>query len=48
MLLGDMLSVDKYANVATEATVQKKRSKFRQLVPLLTRKDVSHLTKEKS
>jgi len=40
--LGDMLSVDGDADAAVEARVCKEWNKFRQLVPLVTNKDVSH------
>jgi len=39
--LGDMLSVDGDADVAVEARIRIGWNKFRQLVPLLTNKDVS-------
>ena len=39
--LGDMLSVDGDADAAVEARIQTGWNKFRQLVPLLTNKDVS-------
>ena len=39
--LGDMLSVDGDADAALEARIQIGWNKFRQLVPLLTNKDVS-------
>jgi len=39
--LGDMLSVDGDADAAVEARVCKGWNKFRQLVPMLTNKDVS-------
>ena len=39
--LGDMLSVDVYADAVVEARIRIGWSKFRQLVPLLTNKDVS-------
>ena len=39
--LGDMLSVDGHANAAVEAIIRIGWNKFRQLVPLLTNKDVS-------
>ena len=39
--LGDMLSVDGVANAAVEARIQIRWNKFRQLVPLLTNKDIS-------
>ena len=41
--LGDMLRVDGDADAAFEARVHKVQNKFRQLVPLLTNKDVSLL-----
>ena len=40
--LGDMLSVDGDADAAVEARIRIGWNKFRQLVPLLTNKDVSH------
>jgi len=39
--LGDMLSVDGDADAAVEARIRIGSNKFRQLVPLLTNKDVS-------
>ena len=39
--LGDMLSVDGDADAAVEARIRVCWNKFRQLVPLLTNKDVS-------
>jgi len=39
--LGDMLSVDGDTDAAVEARIRIGRNKFRQLVPLLTNKDVS-------
>ena len=39
--LGDMLSVDGDADAAVEASIRIGWNKFRQLVPLLTNKDVS-------
>ena len=39
--LGDMLSVDGDADAAVEARIRIGRNKFRQLVPLLSNKDVS-------
>jgi len=39
--LGDMLSVDGDADAAVEARIRIGWKKFRQLVPLLTNKDVS-------
>ena len=41
ILIGDMLSVDGDADAAVEARIQIGWNKFRQLVPLLTNKDVS-------
>ena len=38
--LGDMLSVDGDADAAVEASIRIGWNKFRQLVPLLTNKDV--------
>jgi len=40
-MVGDMLSVDGYADAAVEARIRIGWNKFRQLVPLLTNKDVS-------
>jgi len=45
--LGDMLSVDGDANAVVEARVRKWRNKFRQLLPLLTKKDASFLMRGK-
>jgi len=45
--LGDMLSVDGDAAAAMEARVHKGLNKFRQLVPLLTNKDISLLMRRK-
>jgi len=45
--LGDMLSVDGNADAAVEARVCKGCHKFRQLVPLLTNKDVLLLMRGK-
>jgi len=45
--LGDMLSVNGDANAAVEARVHKGWNKFRQLVSLLTNKDVSLLMRGK-
>jgi len=45
--LGDMLSVDGDADAAVEARVHKGWNKFRQLVPLLTNKDISLLIRGK-
>jgi len=39
--LGDMLSVDGDADAAVEARIRIDLNKFRQLVPLLTNKDIS-------
>ena len=39
--LGDMLSVDGDADAAVENRIQIGWNKFRQLVPLLTNKDIS-------
>jgi len=39
--LGDMLSVDGVADAAVEARIRILWTEFRQLVPLLTNKDVS-------
>jgi len=39
--LGDMLSVDRDADVAVETRIQNGWNKFKQLVPLLTKKDIS-------
>jgi len=39
--LGDMLTVDGDADVAVEARIQIGWNKFRQLVPLLTNRDMS-------
>ena len=39
--LGDMLSVDRDADAATETRIRIGWKKFRQLVPLLTNKDIS-------
>ena len=41
--LGDMVSVDGDADAAVEARIRIAWNKFRQLVPLLTNKDVSLL-----
>ena len=45
--LSDTLSVDGDANAAVEARLGKGWNTFRQLVPLLTNKDVSLLMREK-
>ena len=39
--LGDMLSVDRDADAAVETRIRIGWNKFRQLVPLLTNKDIS-------
>ena len=39
--LGDMLSMDGYADVAVEARIRIGWNKFKQLVPLLTNRDMS-------
>jgi len=39
--LGDTLSVDEDADAAVENRIRNKQNKFRQLVPLLTNKDIS-------
>jgi len=39
--LGDMLSVDGDADAAVEARIRIEWNKFRQLVPLLTNRDIS-------
>ena len=39
--LGDTVSVDGDADAAVEARIQSQWNKFRQLVPLLTNKDIS-------
>jgi len=39
--LGDMLSVDGDADAAVESTIRIGWNKFRQLIPLLTNKDIS-------
>jgi len=40
-ILGDMLSVDGDADAAVEARIRIGWNKFRQLVPLLTNRDIS-------
>jgi len=45
--LGDMLSVEGDANAAVEARIRVGWSKFRQLVPLLTNKDISLIRRGK-
>jgi len=45
--LGDMLSVDGDADAAVEARVRIGWNKFRQLVPLLTSRDISLIRREK-
>jgi len=42
--LGDMLSVDRDADAAVEARIRIGWNKFRQLVPLLTNRDISLIT----
>jgi len=44
--MGDMLSVDGDADAAVEATKQTRWNKFRQLLPLLTNKDISLIIEE--
>jgi len=44
--LGDMLSVDGDADAAVETRIQTGSNKFRQLVPLLTSKDIIDSVKE--
>jgi len=44
--LGDMLSVDGDADAAVEARIRIGWNKFRQLVPLLTDKDVSLIVQQ--
>jgi len=44
--LGDMLSVDGDADAALEARIRNGWNKFRQLVPLLTNKNVSLIREE--
>jgi len=39
--LGDMLNVDGDADAAVEARIQSRWNKFRQLIPLLTNRDIS-------
>ena len=46
--LGDMLSVDGDADAAAEARIRIGWNNFRQLVPLLTNKDVSLITRGRS
>jgi len=43
--LGDMLSVDGDADAAVEARIRIRWNKFRQLVPLLTNRDISLIRK---
>ena len=45
--LGDMLSVDGDADAAVETRIQNEWNKFRQLVPLLTNKDISLIVRER-
>jgi len=45
--LGDMLSVDSDADAAVEARICKRWNKCRQLVPLLSTKDISLLMRGK-
>jgi len=45
--LGDMLSVDGDADAAVEAIIQTGWNKFRQLVPLLTNRDISLLVRRR-
>ena len=45
--LGDMLSVEGDADAAVEARIRVGWNKFRQLVPLLTNKDISLITRGK-
>ena len=45
--LGDMLSVDKDSDAAVEARIRIGWNNFRQLVPLLTNKDVSLIYERK-
>jgi len=44
--LGDMPSTDGDADAAVEAEVRKGSNKFRQFVPLLTRKDINSYERE--
>ena len=46
--LGCMLSVDGDADAAVEARIRIGRNEFRQLVPLLTNKDVSLIMRGRS
>jgi len=43
--LGNMLSVDGDADAAVETRIQIRWNKFRQLVPLLTNKDISWIVR---
>ena len=43
--LGDMLSVDGDADAAVEARIRIGSNKFRQLVPLLTNRDISLISR---
>jgi len=45
--LGDMLSVDRDADAAVEAKIRVGWHKFRQLVPLLTNKDISLIVRRR-
>ena len=45
--LGDMLSVEGDADAAAEARTRVGKNKFRQLVPLLTNKDISLIRRGK-
>ena len=45
--LGDMLSVEGDADAAVEARIQVGWNKFRQLIPLLTNKDISLIRRGK-
>jgi len=45
--LGDMLSVDGDADAAVEARIQIGWNKFKQLVPLLTSRDISLIRRER-
>ena len=45
--MGDMQSIDGNADASVDARVRKGWNKFRQLVPLLTNKDVSIRMREK-
>jgi len=43
--LGDMLTVDRDADAAMEAMIRVGWNKFKQLVPLLTKKDMSLISR---